>query len=154
MAAKMTESAATPGHEDHVLALCHMLSNRIGKAFVPALAEFGLTVAEWRVILTLAFHKNASGQEITGRWAMDKMAVNRAVASLRRRGLVRKSRNKQDRRNIDLSLTPSGHVLCEKMLPAANQRYHLLLACLDQREVKLFRQLVTKMIGHADSITA
>jgi len=139
--------------EDHVLALVHMLSNRIGQAFASELRRFGVTAAEWRVILTLGSRHRASGQEITGRWAMDKMAVNRAIAGLERRELVTKTKNHRDRRTIDVSLTASGRALYAELLPAANARYRKLMRCLNRSEARQLRDLLANMIAHADAIT-
>jgi DNA-binding MarR family transcriptional regulator len=146
----MKNSVLQPASGDDVLALCHMFANRIGKVFASELAKYDVTIAEWRVILSL--HGNVSGQEITRRWAMDKMAVNRAIASLERRRLIKKWRNDRDRRIIDLALTKRGQALYEKLLPAASDRYHKLMAGLDKSETKLLREILTKMIIHADSL--
>jgi DNA-binding MarR family transcriptional regulator len=66
--------------------------------------------------------------------------------------LIKKWRNNRDRRIIDLSLTKSGQALYEKLLPAANDRYHKLMAGLDKSETKLLREILTKMVIHADSL--
>ena len=145
-------SAALLGPDDHVLTLCHMLANRIGKAFASELENQDMTVAEWRVMLTLAQHQNASGQEITGRWAMDKMAVNRAISSLDQRGLIRKMRSNEDRRTINLQLTAAGRKMYDALLPMANDRYHELLSGLDKSEEKQLRQTLLKLITHTDSL--
>jgi DNA-binding MarR family transcriptional regulator len=145
-------SAALLGPDDHVLTLCHMLANRIGKAFASELENQDMTVAEWRVMLTLAQHQNASGQEITGRWAMDKMAVNRAISSLDQRGLIRKMRSSEDRRTINLQLTAAGRKMYDALLPMANDRYHELLSGLDKSEEKQLRQTLLKLITHTDSL--
>ena len=145
-------SAAQPGSDDHVLTLCHMLANRIGKAFATELESQDMTVAEWRVLLTLAQHQNASGQEITGRWAMDKMAVNRAIKNLEQRGHIKKERSKADRRTIKLQLTVRGRKMYDDLLPMANDRYHALLSGLDKKEEKQLRQTLLKMIAHTDSL--
>jgi DNA-binding MarR family transcriptional regulator len=144
--------AAQPGHQDHVLALCHMLSNRIGKAFISELAKHEITVAEWRVMLTLALHEKASGREVASRWAMDKMAVSRAVASLEQRALVRRQQSKADRRSFDLTLTKTGSSMYRKILPVANKRYHQLTAGLERSEITRLRQLLIKAIIHVDAV--
>jgi DNA-binding MarR family transcriptional regulator len=129
-----------------------MLSNRIGKAFATEIEARSITVAEWRVLLTLSQQKQISGQEITGRWAMDKMAVNRAISALQQRGLVEKKQNSQDKRVVDLMLTQTGQALYEQLLPMANQRYHKLLAGLKKPEEKLLRDTLLKMIIHVDGL--
>jgi DNA-binding MarR family transcriptional regulator len=138
--------------QGHILALCHMLTNRVGRAFAPTLERFGLTAAQWRVIMTLATAGSATGKEITGRWAMDKMAVNRAIAGLERRGLVTKSKNAEDRRRIDLALTPAGTRLYAEVLPATNMRYHMLLEELSETEVSELRNMLARLIAHADEL--
>lgn len=141
-----------PGPQDHVLTLCHMLSNRIGKAFAADLESQNITIAEWRVLLTLAEHAPASGQEITERWAMDKMAVNRAIKSLQGAGLIEKKANPTDKRVINLLLTKAGRTLYSQILPNANERYHQLLAGLDRTEEKHLREMLLKMISHVDGL--
>jgi len=127
-----------------------MLSNRIGKAFAEELDSQAITVAEWRVLLTLAQHSPASGKQIAGRWAMDKMAINRAISSLQARKLIAKKPNDKDKRVIDLLLTQKGKKLYEQLLPIANQRYHKLMAGLDKLEEKNLREALLKLILHVD----
>ncbi len=148
--ARTAKTVTHPGGGDHVLALTHMLSNRIGKAFAADLLKVDLTVAEWRVMLTLALQGQASGEEITRQWAIDKMSVNRAAAGLVRRRLVSKEQSIQDRRIVHLSLTRRGSALYDKLLPVANKRYRELLACLSRSEVSQLRQMLTRMIAHTD----
>ena len=145
-------TASQPGTDDHVLTLCHMLANRIGRAFAAELESREVSIAEWRVLMTLAQHQNASGQEITGRWAMDKMAINRAIKNLEERGLIRKKRRTADRRTINLALTLKGQKIYDDLLPMANNRYHALMSGLDKREEKQLRQTLLKLITHTDSL--
>ncbi len=145
-------SATQPGQGDHVLTLCHMLANRIGKVFASELERRDLTVAEWRVLLSLAQYQNASGKEITDRWAMDKMAVNRAIRNLELRGLIKKTRSQKDRRTINLALTVAGRKIYDELVPMANDRYHALLSGLDKKEEKQLRQTLLKLITHTDSL--
>lgn len=148
----MKNSPAQPDQQDHVLALCHMLSNRIGKTFSSELENYGITAAEWRVILTLGLHENASGQDITNRWAMDKMAVSRAIAALEEHNLVKKQQNKKDKRSFDLTLTRTGKALYSKILPSANHLYHEILSCLSKQEAKALRNSLIKVIKHIDNV--
>ena len=148
----MQNSSIPPNSSDHVLTLCHMLSNRIGKAFAEELDSQAITVAEWRVLLTLAQHSPASGKQIAGRWAMDKMAINRAISSLQRRNLIKKKINSVDKRVIDLMLSASGHKLYDQLLPVANERYHKLLSGLNSIEEKQLRTTLLKLIVHVDEI--
>ena len=67
-----------------------MLSNRIGGAFIKELEVKNFNVAEWRVLLTIAQKATTTAIKITSQWAMDKMTVNRSIASLHKRCLIQK----------------------------------------------------------------
>jgi DNA-binding MarR family transcriptional regulator len=142
-----------PGNHDHVLALCHMLANRTGKAFAPLLRDYHVTISEWRVIMSLAALGPLSGQEITDRWAMDKMAVNRAITRLVKRGLIEKKLRDNDRRIKNLLLTKTGSSMYELLLPVTIGRFQELMSCLNVTEEKQLSKLLTKLITHVDALS-
>ena len=96
----MFEPTSEPKQNDNVLNLCHMLSNRIGKAFLKELGLKDVSVADWRVLMTLTQHAPTSGINITSRWAMDKMTINRSIKSLHKRGLIQKKTVKTNVQSI------------------------------------------------------
>ena len=146
----MTSSSTSPDQRDHVLVLCHMLSNRISRSFSRELDKAGITIAEWRVLLELTLQPGVSGQEISRRWAMDKMAISRAVSSLENRGWISRRQSVQDKRSLNLELTPAGQEAYERILPAANRHYHRLVEELDRSELASFRDTLLNVIGQAD----
>lgn len=150
--ASSRETITSAGHpvRESVLALTHVLSSQIGRAFDGELeTNFGISHAEWRVILTLAAAPGATSVDIVNSWAMDKMAVSRAVAKLARNGLVRRQQNRRDRRRFTLTLTAKGSALHARVLPHANARYRELLACLSERELGDLRRGLQKLADRA-----
>ncbi len=141
---------ASPDQHDHVMVLCHMLSNRIGRSFSRELDRFNVGASEWRVMLDLAHKSGTSGKSISHRWAMDKMAVSRAVSTLEHRGWIRRRQSSRDKRSKDLELTDSGRRAYENILPAANNHYHRLISNLDKSELAAFRNILLKAIEQAD----
>ena len=148
-----SEGAARPAQEDHVLVLCHMLSNRIGHVFAPALRELGLSLAEWRVLLTLASHGSSNGGEIAKRWAMNKMTVSRAIDGLRQAGLIERRQNATDKRVVDVGLTEAGRQTFDRLIPIANQRYRELMVSLTSSETDQLHGILMKLIARADTIS-
>lgn len=135
---------------DNLLAAIHVLSRRIGGAFQSRMAaRFDLSIAEWRVMLALARRPGATAAEITGQWAMEKMAVNRAVLRLERMGRVARRRHRGDCRSYTLRLTAKGRRLYARALPAANDRYREILAALTRSEVAALESAVRKLVDHA-----
>jgi DNA-binding MarR family transcriptional regulator len=138
---------------DDILSDVHVLANLIGRTFSGQLEDtFGMSVPEWRVLLTLARHPGFTAAEITNRWAMDKMAISRAIQRLEGDGHISRDRNPSDRRSYRLNLTASGNALYQKILPAANKRYHEVVSCLTRDELSSLRGSLEKLITHADGL--
>ena len=127
-----------------------MLSSRISRAFDSKLAKaHGLSPPEWRVLLTLAQHPDASANEITTSWAMEKMAVSRAVRRLERTGRIRRRVDGADRRRYALILTPKGRRLYQRILPMANARYREITEpCCPTRSARPCARCSAKLNRH------
>ena len=148
-------SADPPVHtpSENVLASIHVLSRRIGAAFHPEVAaRFGLTLPEWRVILTLNDAPDTSASDIMRLWAMEKMAISRAVRRLVRDGLVTRRRSATDRRSFTLRLTAKGGALHKRVLPAANRRFRDIVSCLDPAELAQLRTALAKLNRQAERL--
>jgi DNA-binding MarR family transcriptional regulator len=82
-------------------------------------AEFGLSIAEWRVLAHLSQAQAVSVGEITARVDMEKSRVSRAAQRLEDAGLVLKTAHPGDGRLVALSLTPQGAALMDRLGPMA-----------------------------------
>ena len=111
-----------------------------------------MTLAEWRVILTLVQRQSATAIEIASLWAMDKMAISRAVRRLERMGRVQRQINSNDRRSFTLSLTPKGKRLYTRVLPAANARYREITAGLSRTELATLRRVLAKLLARTAAL--
>jgi len=139
--------------DDKPLSLVHMLSNRISRAFFDEVeTKYGVSLAEWRVILTLVSESGVSGADITNRWAMEKMAVNRAVQRLVDTGYVARTRDPDDRRSYRLTLTAKGTRLHDKIAPAANKRYAELTSSVSRDELEAMVATLRTMIARAEEL--
>jgi DNA-binding MarR family transcriptional regulator len=139
--------------DEKPLSLVHILSNRIGRAFYGEVeTKFGVTIAEWRVMLTLAAEPGVSAAEITNRWALEKMAVNRAIQRLVDDGHVSRSRDPDDRRSYQLTLTAKGNKLYEKIMPQADKRYNELISAVSEDELNTMVEALRKMIQRAEEL--
>ena len=102
-------AGAPGGASDNLLASIHVMSRLIDRAFQSRIAtRFDLSLAEWRVLLSLADQSSATAAELTEFWAMEKMAVSRAVRRLEGMGRISRRRNSGDRRSYALKLTAKG----------------------------------------------
>jgi DNA-binding MarR family transcriptional regulator len=77
--------------------------------------ETGLSVPEWRVLAHLAQAGSVSVRDVFARVDMDKSTVSRAAARLEEAGLVSKLGHDADRRLVQLTLTPAGRALMDRL---------------------------------------
>ena len=95
-------------------------SNLVSRLFARRYAEeFGLTIAEWRVMAVVGADGTASAVAVRARTGMDKAKVSRAVAGLLARLLVRRIAHDGDRRLEPLALTKAGRATFEAIVPRA-----------------------------------
>lgn len=98
----------------------NQLSERVSRSLAQRYSrEFGLSVAEWRLLAILAAHPALQARQIAQQANLDKVRVSRAVARLQQRGLVHGQRNIQDQRAVDLSLSTAGRALFAELAPRA-----------------------------------
>ena len=97
-------------------------------------AEFGLTVPEWRVLVTLGHLGTASATEIGQHSAMHKTKVSRAVAALQQRRWVTRQTDDLDRRIEHLTLTPAGAGALRRLEPKMLSYEEALLERLSARD--------------------
>ena len=81
--------------------------------------EFGISLAEWRILAHLSQTEKVSVRDIHERVDMDKSKVSRAAARLEQAGLLEKLTNRGDRRLVSLSLTAEGRALIGRIIPMA-----------------------------------
>ncbi len=93
---------------------------RVSRAFAERYRrEFGISIAEWRVLAHLHAAGTVSVRDIEARAAMEKSKVSRAASRLEAAGYVSKAVNDADRRLVQLSLTREGRALVARLLPVA-----------------------------------
>ena len=119
---------------------------RISKGFAELYrAEFGLTIPEWRVLAHLAQVDQVSVREIQARVDMDKSKVSRAAARLEASGLIEKRENPEDRRLLDMRLTPKGRDLIARIVPIAVAYQTQILAQIGA-DAPLFRAALLRLL--------
>ncbi len=118
------------------------VSTRISNAYRK---QFGLKVAEWRLIAILAETGNQTPLMLGERTRMDKISVSRAAAALIARGLLIAENNPQDGRSHLLSLTETGVVLYDEIAPLALATEAQLFSELTRKERGTLEKLLRKV---------
>ena len=140
---------------DNILALVHVFSNLIGRAFYgPLEARHGLSIQQWRILLTLAQHPGATAVEIIARWALQPMSVSRGIRELEQRGLIARRIGSRDRRSQELFLTRKGQRTYDMVVPGANARYHEIVDCLPSADRARFATNLIMLIANTKRLAS
>lgn len=127
-----------------------LLSNRISGAIAAAYeSEFGISMAEWRVLAVVGSFGPMSGQAVCERTEMDKVMVSRTVARLVQRKLLSQRTDGDDRRRSALTLTAKGAAIRAAIAPAAMNLERQLTGCLSAAERATLDGLLDKLLAQA-----
>lgn len=114
------------------------LSQRLSRQYK---TQFGISIAEWRVLLNLGYSGSGSVRDIEKRVSLEKSKVSRAVSRLEARGCLTKSVDDADRRLLRLALTPAGTALLGQLIPIAKAYQDELDAALGTKAQSLHAAL-------------
>jgi DNA-binding MarR family transcriptional regulator len=123
------------------------VSDRVAQVYQ---ARFGLKVPEWRVLAVVAEQARATQAALVAATQMDKMTVSRAATALVGRGLLTRA-VAEDRRTLELSLTPAGQALHAEIAPLALSIEQDLLAGFNPVEQQQLLALLARLEACAKS---
>jgi DNA-binding MarR family transcriptional regulator len=120
-----------------------VLAETVSRAFSSVYRQqFGLSVAEWRILANLTAKGPLTAGEVAARSNLDKPKVTRALGRLTSRGLIVRSVGERDRRKAHIRVSATGARLFRQIAPLALEWEHQLLGALTKdQHVVLARSL-------------
>lgn len=94
--------------------------------------QYGISIAEWRILLNLGYSGSGSVRDIEKRVSLEKSKVSRGVSRLEGKGYLTKSVDDTDRRLLKLTLTDAGIDLLGQLIPIARSYQDELNATLGE----------------------
>ena len=110
--------------------------------------SFALEIPEWRVIATVGQERDCTAQFVAASTRMHKTRVSRAIAQLRKRGLLERVPSTHDRRELLLRLSTEGRRIYAQLVPLALAREESLLSCLSAAERRGFLSALEELESH------
>jgi DNA-binding MarR family transcriptional regulator len=142
-----TSTEALPGSKIIVAA------NLIGRsASLRYRRLLGLPRLEWRIVALLGERPPCSLNELARRAGLDKSQISRGVASLVRRGLVRREPSRRSQREVALSLSRKGRDGYRRLIAAALVRNEELLAAFSPAERSALDRLLDRLVERAHQL--
>lgn len=111
--------------------------------------RFKLTVPGWRVLAVLNDEAPLSAKQVGERTAMSPVNVSRAVAHLHELGMVLRSSNAQDQRQVLLRPSRKGQEAYRQVIPLAMKIEQRLLQGLRPAELHALRRAIAALSQRA-----
>jgi DNA-binding MarR family transcriptional regulator len=116
-----------------------------GAGLTERLAPFGLRPKHFALLNIVAAEEGSSQQKLGERLALEPSGIVPTIDELEAQGLLERRRDPDDRRRYAVYLTPEGHTKLAEARLAAAQRAAQLLKPLDDRELELLYEMLTRI---------
>lgn len=102
-----------------------------------------------KIISMLNEHGKMTQRELTELAGVRSASISEVLAKLERRGMIERTRNEEDRRNIDVRLTVPGKAASDSHKPHMSDKE--LFSCLSDEEMDTLLSILDKLISHWSS---
>lgn len=92
----------------------YAVSKEIVRKYKPFLDEVNLTYTQYIVMMVVWEDEQVSVKEMGKKLFLDSGTLTPVLKTLEKKGLIERTRSKEDERNLIVTLTPSGKALKEK----------------------------------------
>lgn len=106
------------------------------------LASYKLSSSMWYFLRLLWERDGVSQRDLSQELGLTPATTVAAMDNLERRGLIRRSRDAEDRRIVNIYLTPAGELLKQEILPFAHEVNDIVLRDFDPAQVETLRTLL------------
>jgi DNA-binding MarR family transcriptional regulator len=139
----------------YVPALITFIANKLSRSATTVYQKrFGVNVTEWRILALLAIEPAISAARICHVIGFDKGPVSRTLTVMEQSGWVTIRTDEHDGRSHAISLTPKGRATHDRVIAVALERERRLLSCLEGNEREVLIDLLVRIHGNLDAVTA
>ncbi len=133
----------------YIPALINFFSNKFANGSNQLyMGLFEINVVEWRILSLLAVEENIQANRICQVMGIDKATVSRTLARMQKKQLVTMTKNAQDTRAFDLSLTEQGLILFDEIYLISKDRELKVLEVLTQEDQQHLIRMLIQLNDH------
>jgi len=112
----------------------------------------GLGIAEWKVLLIIGTYAPLSTNAVAARSSLDKPTISRTTDRLVARGLVDRTRDRNDQRKLVLRLTQKGAKKYEELVSVLTKWDASLLSRLGEGQLRQFNRILDLLDDGIDEV--
>ena len=131
--------------------LVNFLAKAMARELAGRLAARGASLGQWGVLMFLWAQDGRSQGKLARLVAIEDATMVRTVDRMERDGLVRRERDAQDRRRVNLFLTEEGRGLRDPLVPYAVATNESATRALTGAEQEQAKDLMRRMISALDA---
>jgi len=133
---------------DYLPYLVNRLGARLAAGFSEEVARFGVSLPEWRVLASLWPDHARAQIDLAALTAIDVSTLSRLLAAMERRGLVERTRSRDDARVVTVAASTKGREVTRSILPLALRYEALATGGLKPAEVDRLKALLTRVFAN------
>ena len=123
------------------------ISTKLDENMIKALKPYGINLGQFGILMTLLEGDGLTQSEIGKKISMPGYATTRNIDILEQNGLLERQKNKVSRRSFCILLTEKGKSLAPTLFSIVKNINKSALSPLDEKEVLLLKQLLSKMLN-------
>ena len=131
--------------DDHLFFHFSQILARRTRALNAGLKPHGLDYPRWRVLAVLHEHSGASMRRLADLTSADRTTLTHTLRLMEAEGLIVRRERLDDRRSLEVSMTPKGQRLFAKILPLALAETDRALAGFSRRDTEILRDGLRRM---------
>nr|WP_130861896.1 MarR family transcriptional regulator [Bacilliculturomica massiliensis] len=119
--------------------------HRVSQAMSARLSEFDITPVQYGVLYCLWVEKKKSPKEIAEILHLETSTISGILERMEKKGMLRRSISREDRRFIEIELTEKALALQEPVLDAVEEVNATVLADMSKEKQELFKSLLREI---------
>lgn len=135
--------------DDYLLYRLARASAAVSSQFHAELAERGVSVATWRIVAVLS-DGPTTVNALAGAVMLKQATLSKALDRLERDSLIARARSRDDRRQVDVTLTIAGRALAADLIPRAKEHQDSLLASYTAEQRAVLNQVLQDLMELAE----
>ncbi len=120
------------------------------KEIASELAPYGLVASQWSVLRALWVEDGLSQVDLAERMRIEKASLTTTLEAMDKQGLIRRERNSDDRRKVNIYLTAASQRLKGDLLPFVGKINRKATRGMSTAEVEMLRDLLCRVISNLD----
>lgn len=127
---------------------------RIGELFEREIESFGVSVAMYRVLAVLCEQDGQRLGNLSRLTTIELSTLSRLIGAMTRKGLVTRSRPKDNGRIVEISLSARGRKLAEDLMPMAAHYDRVAISGLSDSDIGKLKSLLQIAYDNLDKLEA